>query len=195
MIIQGVILAAGYSSRTAPDCKLALMLNGQTVLERSIRSMQPFCSQIYVVTGAHEKLITAIIQGQKGITPVKNPDFISGMYGSVKTGLRCTTGDRVWILPGDCPFITPEVYMKLLAASEEIVLPEWQGQTGHPVLMNRSAVSAVVRDDRYESLHQFISAHTYKKVSVPCAGILMDIDTQKQYRQAQRQTTKINDRR
>ncbi len=195
MMTEGVILAAGCSSRTAPDCKLALRLDGLTVLERSIGSMLPFCSHIFVVTGAHKKLVAGIVQDQEDILLVDNPDFLHGMYGSIKAGLRFTTGDRILILPGDCPFVAPEVFAALLAAEGEIVLPVWQGRAGHPVLLDRSILPSILLDDCNESLHQFISAHTHTCVPVHCAGILQDIDTKEEYRQALLQLAEMNDGR
>ena len=184
MTRDGIILAAGSSSRTAPDCKLALILGGQTVLEKSIASMKPFCSQIYVITGAYRNLVESLIREQRNITPVYNPDHRSGMYGSVKAGLRSTAADQVWILPGDCPFVTADIYSLLLAAEGEIVVPVWHGQAGHPVLLKRSAVQDILRDTLHESLRQYISAHPHQQVEVFSCGILKDIDTKEDYRQS-----------
>jgi molybdenum cofactor cytidylyltransferase len=189
MVEEGIILAAGWSGRTAPGCKLSLDLSGQTMLERSVGSMMPFCAHIYVVTGAHRETVEGILCGRAGITPVHNPDFEAGMYGSVKAGLRRTCADRVFMLPGDCPFVTAEVYAALLAAEGEIVLPTWQGRTGHPVLLQRTAVSKLLQDNTCENLRKFIEAHHPVQVAVDCPGILTDIDTMEDYRQALRQMT------
>lgn len=187
MNVEGIILAAGWSGRTAPACKLAFELAGQTMLERSIGSMMPFCAHIYVVTGAHQETIEGILRGRSGITLVHNPDFAAGMYGSVKAGLKRTNANRVFLLPGDCPFVTAEVYGALLAAEGEIVLPAWQGRAGHPVLLGRSVIAALLQDDTCENLHQFTEARHPVQVAVDCPGILTDIDTMEDYRQALRQ--------
>ena len=57
MPIEGVIIAAGKSSRMEPQHKLTMELQGKTVIERSIGSMRPFCTRIIVVTGFHEDKI------------------------------------------------------------------------------------------------------------------------------------------
>ncbi|MFH1511962.1 MAG: NTP transferase domain-containing protein, partial [Bacillota bacterium] len=101
-----------------------------------------------------------------------------------------TSADKVLILPGDCPFVGSQVYTALLAAEGDIVLPEWRKHTGHPVLLTRSAISELLRDDRYESLQQFIVAHTHKRVAVDDTGILRDIDTSDEYRQALKELAK-----
>jgi molybdenum cofactor cytidylyltransferase len=195
MVVEGVILAAGRSSRTAPDFKLAFKLAGRTMLEKSVAGMLPFCAEVFVVTGAHAEAVEGILRGHAGVTLVHNPDFGAGMYGSVKSGLRRTQGDKVFLLPGDCPFVTPEVYAALLAADGEIVLPAWRGRAGHPVLLCRSAVSELLRDGVCGSLRQFIAARNPERVEVDCPGILTDIDTPEAYQQALRQMPGTYDRR
>ncbi len=184
MRIEGVILAAGLSERTAPECKLGFMLAGQSVLERSVGSMLPFCDRVIVVTGAHKKIAEDALRGQKGIIFTHNTDFASGMYGSVKNGLRKTDADAVFVLPGDCPFVQPEVYSALLNARGDIAVPVRQGQAGHPVLLRRPAVSGLLQDETCESLRQFITSRRHERVAVDCPGILMDIDTNDAYQQA-----------
>ena len=168
LVREGVILAAGASERTAPDCKLAFDLGGQTLLELSIRSMAPFCSQIYVVTGSHEETVAGILQGWEGVTLVYNPDHALGMYSSVKAGLRRTTSSEVFLLPGDCPFVTSEVYTALLETKGRIVVPVWNGHMGHPVLLRRSAIQEILEDSACESLREFIGKRRLRKVPVSC---------------------------
>ena len=184
LVREGVILAAGASKRTAPDCKLAFDIGGQTLLELSIRSMTPFCSQIYVVTGANEATVAGILQGREGVTLVHNPDHALGMYSSVKAGLRRTAASEVFLLPGDCPFVTVEVYTALLEAKGGIAVPVWNGHEGHPVLLRAGAIQEILEDNICESLREFIGKRRPRKVPVSCRDILRDIDTHEDYRQA-----------
>ena len=66
LVRESVILAAGASKRTAPDCKQAFDIGGQTLLELSIRSMAPFCDQIYVVTGSMKRQLRASCKCGRG---------------------------------------------------------------------------------------------------------------------------------
>ena len=43
MKTEGVILAAGRSSRMAGNSKMTMDLGGRTVIQRSIDSLGPFC--------------------------------------------------------------------------------------------------------------------------------------------------------
>jgi len=183
---EGVVLAAGRSSRTAPDCKLAFMMAGKTVLERSAGSMMPFCARVFVVTGAHEAAVASILGGWEGVTLVRNPNHAEGMYSSVKAGLRRTESGAVFVLPGDCPSVTAEVYEAMLATAGGIVLPVYKGRSGHPVLLRRPAILELLGDGTYGSLREFIAARCPARVVVGCPGILADIDTKGACRRALR---------
>ncbi|MHC1787156.1 MAG: NTP transferase domain-containing protein [Christensenellales bacterium] len=182
--VDGLVLAAGSSSRTAPAWKLALPFFGQTLLEASIGSLRPYCREVYVVTGAHAGEAREILAGQPGVTLLHNPEHAAGMYGSIKAGLRHIGGDAVLLLPGDCPFVAGEVIQALLAAPGDIVLPTWQGEPGHPVLLRRGAVLDLLRDEGARTLRQFLAARSPTLVAAGCPGILQDIDTLMDYRQA-----------
>ncbi len=109
---EGVILAAGRSSRMAGNSKMTMDLNGRTVIERSIDSLSPFCSHIIVVTGFHAEAVMVSAGHCREVVFVHNADCEKGMFSSLRMGLRHTEGERVLILPGDCPFITHEVCEK-----------------------------------------------------------------------------------
>lgn len=184
MSVEGVVLAAGASSRTAPENKLALPLAGHSVLERSLQGMRPFCDHIYVVTGFFSAAVEGILKEYKDITLVYNPEYEAGMYRSVKAGIIRTHADAVFLLPGDCPFADAEVYRALLSTTGDVVVPLWRGRAGHPVLLRHPAVTALLADRNCGSLRAYISAWGPAQVEVDCPGILKDIDTQEDYRAA-----------
>ena len=66
----------------------------------------------------------SILNGQAGIAFVHNPDFASGMYGSVKSGLRQTCADAVF---HERPFPrAAAVGEQLVAYIDEIADIFWQ---------------------------------------------------------------------
>mgnify|MGYP000168382856 CR=1 FL=1 len=62
------------------------------------------------------------------------------MFSSVKLGFSHTTGDRVFITPGDYPLVSCEVYQSMLKDKSDIVIPIYNNLTGHPVLINKVAI-------------------------------------------------------
>jgi len=184
METEGVILAAGKSSRMAGVAKMAMDLNGRTVVERTIESLHPFCSRIIVVTGFHAEAVVESAGHCAEAIFVHNPDCEKGMFSSLRLGLRHTEAERVLFLPGDCPFITREVCEKLLAAKGDIVLPAYQGKSGHPVLLSRHAIEGLLADERCESLQEYIQANGPEIIAVDLPEILWDIDTPEDYANA-----------
>ena len=184
MGMEGVILAAGKSSRMAGNSKMTMDLNGRTVIERSIDSLSPFCSRIIVVTGFHSEAVRESAGHCRDVIFVHNPDCEKGMFSSLRMGLRDTEGERVFILPGDCPFITHEVCEKLLQCKGDIVLPAYQGKNGHPVLLNRRAIEDLLADDRCQSLQEYISSNKAEIIAVDRPEIIWDIDTPEDYAKA-----------
>ncbi len=194
-MVEGVVLAAGESKRTAPDCKLAFKLGKWTLLEESIDGMRPYCKRVLVVTGAHDETIMRILDGKADVVPVYNPDHAGGMLTSIKAGLRQTTADRVFILPGDCPFAAPQVYEALLKAQGRIVIPTCHGRDGHPVLLQREAIEELLRDKQCQTLREFIATRTVLRIPVDCPGILKDIDTRDAYLREKRRMDSDESRR
>ncbi|NCB36053.1 MAG: nucleotidyltransferase family protein, partial [Clostridia bacterium] len=94
------------------------------------------------------------------------------------------TSSEVFLLPGDCPFVTSEVYTALLETKGRIVVPVWNRHMGHPVLLRADAIQEFLEDSACESLREFIGKRRPRKVPVSCKDILRDIDTREDYRQA-----------
>ncbi|MGB7472764.1 nucleotidyltransferase family protein [Trichococcus sp.] len=184
MGIEGIILAAGKSSRMTGNSKMTLDLNGRTVIERSIDSLRPFCKRIVVVTGFHAGAVMESVGHCREVVFVHNADCEKGMFSSLKGGLWHTEGERVLILPGDCPFITPEVCEKLLVSKGDIVLPAYQGKRGHPVMLSRRAIEGLLADECCQSLREYISANKAEIIVVDNPKILWDIDTPEDYAKA-----------
>ena len=178
---EGVILAAGKSSRMMGNSKMTMDLNGRTVIERSIDSLSPFCSRIIVVTGFHVEAVLVSAGHCREVVFVHNPVCEKGMFSSLKMGLEHTEGERVLILPGDCPFITHEVCEKLLQDKGDIVLPAYQGKCGHPVLLSRRAIESLLADECCQSLQEYISVNKAEIIAVDYPEILWDIDTPEDY--------------
>ncbi|MDD2428921.1 MAG: nucleotidyltransferase family protein [Eubacteriales bacterium] len=195
MMVEGVVLAAGESKRTSPDCKLAFKFGEWTLLEESIVGMRPYCKRIFVVTGAHDETINRVLNGYTYVTLVHNPAYAGGMFTSVKAGLRHTLADGVFILPGDCPFAVPEVYEALLAAQGRVVIPTCYGRDGHPVLLRREAIDELLRGGKWHTLREFIATKTAMRIAVDCPGILKDIDTLDMYLQEVRHMDTLEGRR
>ncbi len=180
MNVEGVVLAAGYSSR-AGAFKPELDLGGKTVIERCVDGLAAVCSRVVVVGGFRIERIRAILEGYPGVEVVYNRDYATGMFSSVKAGTLQVRAERFFVTPGDYPLINPAVCRELLAVDGAIVIPAWGGRKGHPVLMAGSLATALVQADASDNLRDFIHRKGFQTLEVDDEGILLDIDTPEDY--------------
>lgn len=184
MIIEGIILAAGFSSR-AGTYKLTLELNGKTIIERCIEGMYDACSKIIVIGGYNIEKLTRIIDKYSKVKLMYNENYQTGMFSSVIKGYSQTEGDKVFMIPGDYPLVSHDVYKRLFKTNENIVIPTYKGIKGHPVFMNRKMINLLLSSENIRSLREFIASQKFIVHEVECPGILMDIDTPEDYINAQ----------
>jgi molybdenum cofactor cytidylyltransferase len=180
MNVEGVVLAAGYSSR-AGAFKPELDLGGKTVIERCVDGLAGVCSRIVVVGGYQIEKIRAILKDYPQVEVVYNRDYAAGMFSSVKAGALQVRGERFFITPGDYPLINPAVCQKLLAVDHAIVIPAFGGRKGHPVLMAGSLAQELRRAADADNLRDFIRRKGFQILEVEDEGILMDLDTPEDY--------------
>lgn len=186
MCTEGVIIAAGQSQRMSPHLKLLLPLNGQTILRQSIFSMLPFVSRIIVVTGYHSDKIIEHIKDIERVDNVYNPHHQQGMFSSIIAGVSQMQGEHAFLLPADCPFISAKVYLRMSQSNDEIVIPSYRNQPGHPILLSKSAIQRLIREPQNSNLRSFLQRNSHQMIEVETPGILMDIDTSEDYLEAMR---------
>ncbi len=181
MNVDGVILAAGYSSR-AGDFKPGLDLCGKTILQRTIDSMSEFCEHIIVVGGHQFDVIHDIVSGIPKVKVVKNTHVELGMFYSVKTGIAEVSSERFFVIPGDQPVVSSKTYKTLIGYNVDIVIPRYLGKKGHPVLFNSKLIPEILMWDDSEILRNYIhSKEQVKLVDVNDPGIGLDVDTSEDY--------------
>ena len=178
--VDGVILAAGLSTRSG-RFKMMLPLGGKTVLEKSIEGMEAIVLRIYVVVGWQAERIQALLAGYDKVETVLNEQFRAGMFSSVQVGIARVRAPRFFLLPGDCPLVGRAVYVQLLAAAGDIVVPTFGGKTGHPVLFRSQLIPEILAQPEGTTLRDYVYAKGYRAVEVDDQGILIDLDTPEDY--------------
>lgn len=179
-LIEGVILAAGSSSR-AGTFKPALPIGGRPMVVRCIEGMLGICGRIIVVGGHEYHRLRALVQDLRAVECVENVSYRRGMFTSVKTGLRETRGERCFILPVDIPLVPRAVYEKILSVDAGIVVPSFQGRNGHPLCCSRAVVPRILSEPDGSSLRDVVVAIGFCAVPVEAREILLDIDTPEEY--------------
>jgi molybdenum cofactor cytidylyltransferase len=184
-----IVLAAG-SSRRMGSQKLLLPLGKGTMIERVVdQVLDSAVDQVVVVLGAdHQKVRQALAD-----RPVKfchNKEHKKGMFSSVICGLKALpeNAGTALIYLGDQPGIPPAVTNAVIDAYNEelygIVIPVYQDRRGHPLLVDLKYRREIENLDLEQGLralrHHF--PQDVLEVEVDEPGILVDIDTQEDYK-------------
>jgi len=135
-LIQGILLAAGTSSRFGGDKLLALLPDGTPVAVASARSLlQGVDSVLAVVRQTQDELAGGL--NREGVKTVGFPADGQGMGDSLKTGVAAAENATGWIIAlADMPFISPVTVRAVadqLRKGAGIVVPYYRGRRGHPV--------------------------------------------------------------
>ncbi len=188
--VAALVLAAGMSSRMGQPKVLLPWTRKSTILEHILTQLiLARMSQITVVTGNRAGEVRRQAIG-RGVDVVHNPDYETGeILSSLKAGLE-SLPDQIaaaLIVLGDQPRIQPRVVNQLLMAYAEgcapIIAPRFQGQRGHPILVDRRywpeffalPPDAAPRDviKRHEGEITFVDVNT--------DSVLGDVDTPEDY--------------
>ena len=181
MSVDGVILAAGYSTRVG-EFKPGLDLYGKTILQRTIASMSDLCKNIIVVGGHQVEIICELTKELPKVKVVENEHVELGMFSSVRRGVKEVTSDRFFIIPGDQPVVKKETFETLIGYNMDIVIPRYKGKKGHPALFASDCIPEILAMPDTEILRNYIhSKEDVKIVDVDDPGIGLDVDTMEDY--------------
>lgn len=156
-----LILAAGLSTRMKPllqgGSKALCDLQGKLLLERCCGVFKKAgLERIYVVTGHESGAVGALAQ-KLGAIPLYNANFQEGMFSSIKAGLQQlaqnSQNESFFLLPVDIPLLKPALLEALISQWEELgearknamIIPEVQGNPGHPPLIGRGHWSPIMQ--------------------------------------------------
>jgi len=153
-------------------------------------------ADIFVVLGHREAEIRPRLPGT-GVQYAINKDFQRGMLTSVKAGLAMLSrnADAFLLALVDQPMITSEIIDKLIDAYDYgdngIILPVYEGNYGHPVIIATSYVDEIMQlDDNLEGgLREFVRAHRDDWLEVPfdTPAVIEDIDSPEDYQRLSKQ--------
>lgn len=189
-MIAGLILAAGESSRMGQD-KALLTYGGRTFLETIISILREAdVSRVAAVLGHHAEEVQRGVK-LEDMEVVINPEYRRGQTSSLQAGLRALESanlEAVVLCLVDHPLISADTVRALVASFRRsgapVVIPTFQNQRGHPVLIARTLFSALLSLDPGEGANTVIRKHreATQFVAVSDPGILLDIDDAETYR-------------
>lgn len=177
-MIDGIILAAGYSSRAKTN-KMMLPYRSKPLISHAIETIQPFCERVICVTGHFHQDMIELLETYPNLAIVYNPDYPKGMFSSIKAGVQETNND-FFIIPGDYPLVKPTTYQKLFEGEGKIRVPSFSHHLGHPIFFDKEYKNKILKTT-FDNLKSFRNSEPYSIIEVDDPGILLDIDHMKDY--------------
>jgi molybdenum cofactor cytidylyltransferase len=182
-----VLLAAGESRRFGRLKQLLPWGEDGTLLSHAADvALASRARPALVVLGCRAADCCAAL-GQRPLEVVLNPGWAEGQSTSVRAGLNALPDNASAVIfhLADLPGVTPEVLDALLerhaATLAPVVWPEYQGQRGNPVLLDRVTFSALRKLTGDVGARPVIMACAragqVERVAVNEPGILRDIDS------------------
>jgi molybdenum cofactor guanylyltransferase len=126
--VAGIVLVGGRSSRMGRD-KATLVLDGKTLLERTVAALDPVVDQVVLVRAREQALPLVSVRGS--LVVVEDPVDGQGPLVGMATGLAAVEAPVALVVGVDYPFLQPAL-LRLLAqrvvAGARWVLPIAHGR-------------------------------------------------------------------
>jgi molybdopterin-guanine dinucleotide biosynthesis protein A len=119
MRVTGVIQAGGRSTRMGGRPKALMELGGRRIIERVLAVVDDVIDDLLIVTNTPE------LYGFLGLPMVPDVYPEGGSLGGIYTGLKAASGDAVFTVACDMPFLCREVVQLVVerAPLADVVIP------------------------------------------------------------------------
>lgn len=193
-MVGAIVLAAGGSVRMGKPKQL-LPIEGQPMVRRVTGAVCELgLAQVLVVVGAQAEAVTKALDGLP-VEIVVNEDWAAGLSGSMRVGLEALRPEiqATMLILADQPALTPGLMQTLVAHYEAtqapIVAPLFRGRRGNPVLFDRTLFPELLAVEGDQGGRTVIARHKdqMESIEVDHAAVLLDVDTQQDYEQIQKE--------
>ena len=187
--VSALLLAAGQSRRMGAF-KPLLPFGPATVIQSCLANLKAGgVDDVTVVAGYRADDLKAALAELDYVHFVINPDLSSEMGASIERGVASlsATTQAVLIALTDQPAIPGVVIRQIVdawRAGAKLVIPEFNGRGGHPVLVSLDYREELLRLDPEQGLKGFFDAHKDQvvRLRVNSSYIARDLDTWDDYR-------------
>lgn len=163
-----------------------------TFLGAAIERLQAVCELVIVVVGTNSETLAPFVYSSSADALVVNPDPQRGQFSSLRIGLQEVLNqgrDAAFVALVDRPPASESTYESLrqefLETSSDClaVVPEYSGKHGHPIVIGREMIEAMLRAPADSNAREVMHAHqeriTYFTVNDPF--VTMNINTAEDY--------------
>ena len=184
--ICAVIAAAGLSSRMGAF-KPLLPFSGSSVIRHCAENLLAAGAEELVVVTGHRGTEIAAELAELDVRIVDNPDYATTqMFDSLRIGMRALSApcEKLLLTPGDVPWVSPELIIRLLDTDADFVCPICGGRRGHPVVLAGERIPAILDCSDEGGLRGAVESLglSISFVETPEIGVTLDLDTPEDYR-------------
>jgi molybdenum cofactor cytidylyltransferase len=194
----GVILAAGSSTRMGRDKALLpwpANSRNSTFLSSAIEALTRTTELVIVVAGENETSLEPVAYS-RGAYLVRNPEPQKGQTSSLRVGLKAVLDrgrDAAVIMLVDRPAVSEATIEKLKQALQAVlaegvwaVAPAVNGEHGHPLVVSREMMEAILRAPEAMTSREVLAANEQhlRYVEVDDAMALLNVNTPEEYQKA-----------
>jgi len=187
--VSGILLSAGESKRMGQPkalLKFGERSNIENLLDEYLSSQ---LDKIIVVTGFNGESLKKFIEKKtkdKKLKIVINEHYNLGMFSSIQKGIAEISRGGILIGIVDNPFTNSTVIGELIEnfSGGEIVIPDYHGKGGHPVIIPFSLREEILNaNPEKTSLKDIFSCHLdmVKRIKFEDQTITFDMDTDEDY--------------
>lgn len=108
--ISGVILAGGAGRRFDGVIKPKIIVDGETIISRTLSVLSSVFDEIIIVTNNPEEFIEF-----RNYKIVRDEILHVGPLGGIHAALKAASNDAIFVFAGDMPFLDKEVINRLIS--------------------------------------------------------------------------------
>jgi len=184
----GLVLAGGASSRMGLDKALAEVREGVPQLDWSLNALSPFCRTVWLSVGNEERC--------EGLGfPIEGAVFdepeVPGPMAGVIAGLKRASGNGIFVLACDMPYLDAAVLLQLKSRrNPESLATCFVGADGRPeplCAIYESAALAALEDcvgNEWYSLRRFLEESDTERVTPSQSRWLSSVNTPGEMKEA-----------
>lgn len=181
--VGAMVLAAGASTRLG-EPKQLVMLNGETLLERTVRiAREAGCSPVVVVVGsAYAQVLEKSALGDA--VTVINDQWEEGMASSIRLGVRTLDAaardvEGVLLMTCDQPAVTAK-HLSRLMSKAEVKASHYAGRNGVPAFFPSKYFESLVELNGDAGARELLAEARYEELE----NGELDVDTVKDLERA-----------
>jgi molybdenum cofactor cytidylyltransferase len=182
----GILLAAGRGRRMGGNKQFHIVQTAQgekPLVAAAFDTIASVCGEMIVVLGHRAEEVTAALSPREFETVLVDPD--APMFDSIVAGLsRTATRSGVLLQLGDHPSLDrltlDEIFTTAAEHPDKAIMPTYQGNGGHPVLIPASIAAQILATPCPDGLRGFWQERPELcvRIEVPDIGVIQDIDSE-----------------